>query len=146
MLRFLLNLSITPLPAEELNETLWCVSYWICLLLPYQLKSEINLCWVSYWICLLLPYQLKNWMNFMLRFIPNYVCHLLACTREDDLCRILCQKWCPVSPLLSRRSVLSFVPNLWFVFCCRVGWSLLCNVFYVMSCLFHINCATWSIV
>ena len=43
MLRFLLNLSITPLPAEELNE-------------------------------------------LMLRFMPNYVCHLLACTPAEDLC------------------------------------------------------------
>ena len=40
MLRFLLNLSITPLPAEELYE-------------------------------------------LYLRFIPNYVCHLLACTPEE---------------------------------------------------------------
>ena len=25
-------------------------------------------------------------MNFILRFIPNYVCHLLAYTPEEDLC------------------------------------------------------------
>ena len=75
----------------------------------------------------------------MLCFIPNCVFHLLAGALEEDLCRILYQKWCPVSYLLYRWSVLSFVPNLWFVFCCKVGWSLLCNVFYVISCLFHIN-------
>ena len=145
MLSFLVNLSITPLPAKELNETLCCVSYWIYLLLScswriyelyaavltefvYYSLTSLRIKWtlssVSYWIWLLLPYQLKNLMNFMLRFIPNYVCHLLACTPED-----LCDFWCPVSSLLSRRSVLSFIPNLWFVFSCKVGWSLLCNVF-----------------
>ena len=69
MLRFLLNLSIAPLPAEELDE-------------------------------------------LYAAFISNCVCHLLACTPEEDLCRILYQKWGPVSPLLSRRSVLNFVLNL----------------------------------
>ena len=40
-------------------------------------------------------------MNFLLRFLPNYVSHLLACALEEDLNQILYQKWCPVSPLLS---------------------------------------------
>ena len=57
MLRFLLNLSITPLPAEELNEL--CAA-----------------------------------------FLTEFVCHLLACAPEEDLCRISFQKYCVcLSPL-----------------------------------------------
>ena len=67
MLRFLLNLSITPLPAEELNE-------------------------------------------FYAAFLTEFVCHLLACTPEEDLCEFYIKSG--VLCLLSRRSVLSFVPNL----------------------------------
>ena len=65
----------------------------------------------------------------MLRFISDYVNHLLACAREEDLCLISHQKCCPVSPRLSRRSMMEFVPGLWFVFCRKVEWSLLCNIF-----------------
>ena len=48
MLHFSLNLSITPLPTEKLNE------------LYAAILTE-----------LLLPYQLKNLMNFVLRFLLN---------------------------------------------------------------------------
>ena len=89
MLRFLLNLSITPLPAKAINEL---YAAFLTEFVYYSLTSwriKWILCFVSYWICLLLPYQLKNYMNFMLRFIPNYVCHLLACTPEEDLCEFI---------------------------------------------------------
>ena len=56
MLRSLLNLSNTPLPAEELNE-------------------------------------------LYAAFLTEFVCHLLTCSPEKDLCWISYQKWCPVSPL-----------------------------------------------
>ena len=49
VLHFLLNLSITPLPAEELNE------------LYAAFLTEF----------LLLLYQLKNYMDVMLRFLLN---------------------------------------------------------------------------
>ena len=49
MVRFLLNLSITPLPAEELSE------------LYGAFLTEF----------VLLPYLLKNYMNFMMRFLLN---------------------------------------------------------------------------
>ena len=83
-------------------------------------------------------------MNFMLRFMPNYVNHLLAYVLEN-LCRVLYQKCCPVSPLLSRKSVLfrtKVVVHILF----KVGGSLLCNIFYVMSDLFNKTCTTWPIV
>ena len=40
----------------------------------------------------------------MLRFIPNYVYHLLASTPEEDLSEFYIKR-CPVSPLLSRIGV-----------------------------------------
>ena len=153
----------------------------------YSLASwriKWTLCCVSYWICLLLPYQLKDQMNFVLRFILNlsvtslpaeglnelyaafhteFVCYSLTSWRiKWTLCClsylisrshasrirftyfVSYQKCCPC--LLSQRLVLSFIPNLCFVFCCKVGCSSQCNLFYVMSSLFHINCTTWRIV
>ena len=60
MLRFLLNVSIAPLPAKDLNETLCCVSYWIYLLLRYQPKNdELYAEFLTEFIYYSL-YQLKN--------------------------------------------------------------------------------------
>ena len=113
MLRFFLNLSITPLPTEELNEP-----YAECLteFVYYSLTSwriKWSVCCVSYLIMSItcspaLPK--KIYVEFHIKSV------------------VLC--------LLSQRSVWSIVPNLWFVFCCKVGWSLLCNVFYVHNELF----------
>ena len=71
----------------------------MCLLLPYQQKNKMKflLRFLLNLSITLLPAEELNY--FMLRFIPNNVCHLLTCAPEDDLCRISYQKGCPVSPI-----------------------------------------------
>ena len=77
MLRFLLNLSIAPLPAEEVNER---YAEFLTEFVYYSLTSsriKRTLCCASYLI---------------------YVNHPLAFAPEEDLCPVSYQTCCPVPP------------------------------------------------
>ena len=144
MLRFLLNLSITPLPAEEWNKfMLSFLLNWSITPLPAEELNELYAAFLNEFVY----YSLTSWrIKWTLCWVSCLIMHVCRLRSRKRLMSNFISKVvsCVSSPL--PMIGVKFRKNLWLVFSCKVGWSLLCNVFYVMSCLFHINCATWSIV
>ena len=113
VLPILLNLSAISFPAEELNEL--CASFLNEFVYITPLPAEeLNDLYAAFHanLCQSPAIPKKIYIEFHIIF------NVLSCASSP----------------LPKIGINCFVPNLWFVFCCKVGCSLLCiYLFYVMS-------------
>ena len=102
----------------------------MCLLFPYQLNHEMN-----FMLCFLLnlsitPLPAKEFNKLYAAFHTKFMSIICLAALPKKVMSNFVSKLLSVSPLLSRRSALGFVPNLRFVFV--VKWDdLYCVIFSV---------------